>query len=155
MLKSYEIASGQQINFEKSSAFFSKNAAATLRNDLCYQLRLKEANDKSMYLGLPNIVGRNKSALFGYLKEKMQDRIEGWDKKTLSKGGKEILLKTVAQTLPNYAMSVFLLPLNLCQDLEKLMCRYWWRSSSKKEKCIHWLSWENMCKRKSAGGMGF
>lgn len=73
----------------------------------------------------------------------------------LSKGGKEILLKTVAQMLPNYAMGVFLLPLNLCQDLERMMCKFWWKTDAKKDKSIHWFSWSNMCKRKSQGGMGF
>ena len=56
----------------------------------------------------------------------MNEKIEGWDKKTLSKGGKEVLLKTIAQSLPNFVMSVFLLPLHLCHDLEELMCKLWW-----------------------------
>ena len=93
-----------------------------------------EANDQSLYLGLPNTIGRNKSSIFGFLKDKMQNRIQGWDKKLLSKGGKEVLLKTVAQTLPNYAMSVFLLPIDLCQQLERMMCKFWWKTNSKKEK---------------------
>ena len=155
LLQIFERASGQQINVDKSSVFFSKNTPSRLKNDLCHRLRFKEANDGSLYLGLPNIIGRNKSAIFGYLKEKLQDRTQGWDKKTLSKGGKEVLLKTVAQTLPNYAMSVFLLPLDLCQQLERLMCKFWWKTNSKKERSIHWQSWSNMCKRKSYGGMGF
>lgn len=52
----------------------------------------------------------------------MQERIEGWDKKYLSKGGKELLLKTVSQALPNHAMSIFLLPKQLCSEMESLMC---------------------------------
>lgn len=122
---------------------------------MCTQLNFREANEHSLYLGLPNVIGRNKRAIFGFLKDKLQDRITGWDKKLLSKGGKEILLKTVAQTLPNYAMSVFLLPLELCREIERLMCKFWWKTDSKKDKCIHWKSWENMSVKKSNGGMGF
>lgn len=66
-----------------------------------------------------------------------------------------MLLKTIAQTLPNYAMSVFLLPLDLCQQFERLMCRYWWQTDSKKARSIHWQSWSRMSCRKSRGGMGF
>lgn len=96
-----------------------------------------------------------KTAIFGFIKEKMLDRIKGWDKKMLSKGGKEILLKTIAQVLPNYAMPVFLLPQEVCSNLESAMCRFWWKTSSSKERGIHWMSWSNMCKRKAAGGLGF
>lgn len=85
----------------------------------------------------------------------MQERIEGWDKKFLSKGGKELLLKTVSQALPSYAMSIFLLPKQLCSDMENLMCKYWWRASVNQSKGIHWMSWDRMCAKKSEGGTGF
>lgn len=114
ILRLFETASGQQINVDNSKVFFSKNTSTSLINELCNKPNFHEANDQSLYLGLPNIVGRNKSSIFGFLKEKLQNRLQGRESKMLPKGGKEVLLKTVAQTLPNYAMGVFLLPLNLC-----------------------------------------
>lgn len=125
LLKVFEKASGQKLNVDKSSAFFSKNVPGPLKFELCQKLGFSEANERSLYLGLPNIVGKNKSALFGYMKDKMQDHIQGWGKKLLSKGGNKILLQTVAQTLLNYAMNVFQLPLDLCEHLERLMCKFW------------------------------
>ena len=44
----------------------------------------------------------------------------------LSSVGKEILLKTIAQTVPNYIMQVYLLPLDLCKELEIMMNSFWW-----------------------------
>lgn len=125
LLKIFEKAYGQKLNIDKSTDFFSKNTPRVLKSKLSQKLGFSEANEKSLYLGLPNIIGRNKNALFGYLKDRLQDRIQGWDKKFLSKGGNEILLKTVAQTLPNYAMNIFLLPWDLCQQLERMMCKFW------------------------------
>lgn len=90
--------------------------------EMCQRLKFKEAGDQSLYLGLPINVGRKKTAIFGYLKEKFQERIEGWDKKDILKDGKNVLLKTVVQALPNYAMSIFLLPVDICKDLEKREC---------------------------------
>lgn len=74
----------------------------------------------------------------------------GGTKKMLYKAGKEIMLKTVAQSLPNYAMSVFLLPTELCQEIEGLMCKFWWSTSSKKDRCIHWkngITWPKRSQR--------
>lgn len=115
LLKVFEISSGQQINVDKSSVFFSRNTPCSVKRDLCQQLRFSEATDQTLYLGLPNTIGRNKSSIFDFLKEKMQSRIQGWEKKMLLNSGKEILLNTVSQMLSNYTMGVFLLPMNLCQ----------------------------------------
>lgn len=75
-------------------------------------------------------------------------------KRALSRGGKEILLKTVAQALPNYAMSTFLIPQQICSEMELIMNKFWWRGSNS-SKGIHWLNWDRMCEKKSTGGLGF
>lgn len=124
MLQVFDRASGQQINTTKSSVFFSCNTGQEEWALICNITGFQEASEATTYLGLPNLVGRNKKAVIGYLKSRMQSIIEGWDKKFLSKGGKELMLKTVAQALPSYAMSVFLLPKQVCSEMESLMCKY-------------------------------
>ena len=47
--------------------------------------------------------------------------MQGWRRKLLSSVGKEVLLKTIVQAIPLYVMSVFLIPLNFCAELEKMM----------------------------------
>lgn len=74
--------------------------------------------------------------------------------KWLSRGGKEVLIKTVAQALPNYTMSMFRIPQQLCTDLERILNKFWWKNSSN-NKGIHWLQWDRMCTKKSRGGLGF
>uniref|UniRef100_A0A803NG08 RNase H type-1 domain-containing protein n=1 Tax=Cannabis sativa TaxID=3483 RepID=A0A803NG08_CANSA len=139
----------------KSSIFFSKNTDDRVKHNICTILGMSEANEQSTYLGLPNTMGRNKNAILGFLKEKMQRRIEGWDSKLLSRAGKEVLIKTVAQSLPNYAISVFLLNKGMCEEMESMMCSFWWRTSNKSTKGIHWMSWDRMCVPKDRGGLGF
>ena len=72
----------------------------------------------------------------------------------LSMGRKEILIKAVAQVVPTYTMSCFLLPKGLCNDLESMECNFWW-GQRKQENKIAWVAWKKMCKSKSQGGMGF
>lgn len=126
MLHIYERASDRQINKTKFSVFFSCNTVQKERTMICTLLGFLESSEETIYLELPNIVGRNKKVVFGYLKNCLPERIKGWDKKYLSKGGKELLLKTVSRALPSYAMSIFILPKQLQSEMESLMCKYWW-----------------------------
>ncbi|XP_030494621.2 uncharacterized protein LOC115710395 [Cannabis sativa] len=155
LLHLYEQASGQRVNFEKSSVFFSSNTEASVRDFLCGQLGIYEADDNITYLGLPNIMGRKKTTILGFLKDKLQKRIQGWEGRLLSRAGKEVLLKTVAQAIPNYAMSVFLLPVETSKELEGIMAKFWWRTGYSNTRNISWMSWGCMCRHKHAGRLGF
>ncbi|KAL8119408.1 hypothetical protein AgCh_016796 [Apium graveolens] len=99
--------------------------------------------------------GRNKSVIFGYLKDKVKASIQSWNEKKISRPAKEILIKMVAQTLPSYAMNVFLLPVDLTKDIENCMAKFFWNSSQNSNSKIGWMSWERMTKHKYSGGLGF
>ncbi|KAL4281084.1 hypothetical protein GQ457_03G012790 [Hibiscus cannabinus] len=69
-------------------------------------------------------------------------------------GGKEVLIKSVLQAVPVYAMSCFLFPMGFCKELEAIFARFWWQKST--GKCgIHWCAWQSLCTPKENGGMGF
>ncbi|XP_030499797.2 uncharacterized protein LOC115715121 [Cannabis sativa] len=155
ILHFFEIASGQKVNASKSNVFFSPNTSSSARDSICSILGMVEASEGSHYLGLFNIIGRNKNAIMGFLKNKVINRLNTWHDKFLSRAGKEILLKTVIQSLPTYAMSVFLIPSGTIDEIEKLMARFWWKTSSSKWNGIIWMSWERMATHKHNGGMGF
>ncbi|KAM6544160.1 hypothetical protein CsatB_008607 [Cannabis sativa] len=157
LLHVFEVASGQKVNLHKSSAFFSSNTMMTTRSRICDLMHIQEAGVDSMYLGLPSIVGRNKNAVLGFLKERMKSRINSWEGKFLSRAGKEVLIKSVVQSLPSYAMNVFLFPIGTCKELERLMASFWWKSnnSNGNGSGISWMSWDRMTKHKVEGGMGF
>lgn len=81
-------------------------------------------------------------------------KLEGWKEKFLSKAGKEILIKTVVQALPHYAMSIFKIPVSVCRAIEKRIAAFWWKQNEAK-KGIHWKSWEVLKSSKDRGGLGF
>nr|GEZ24877.1 reverse transcriptase [Tanacetum cinerariifolium] len=56
ILARYCSASGQNINFAKSSAFFSPNCPADLEQQLCDLLNVQRMDPKARYLGLPSLV---------------------------------------------------------------------------------------------------
>lgn len=61
----------------------------------------------------------------------MEKKMKNWKTKFLSQAGKEVLLKSRIQALPVYTMSCFKLPKGLCQELTKLMARFWWSNGEK------------------------
>lgn len=72
----------------------------------------------------------------------------------LSRAGKEILIKVVAQSIPTYTMSCFKLPTSFCEDVERIIRNFWW-GTSKTERGIPWKAWKDICRSKREGGMGF
>ena len=109
----------------------------------------------SKYLGLPFFIGRSKKQVFTTLKERVGQKLAGWKGKLLSVGGKEILIKAVAQAIPTYTMSCFQLPQGLCDDLQGMMRGFWWGQKHQEAKMV-WVGWKQMCYLKSrGGGLGF
>jgi hypothetical protein len=95
------------------------------------------SNEK--YLGLPVYIGKSKKKMFEYIKQKVWLRIQGWQEKLLSRAGKEIMIKAVAQAIPTYAMSCFDQSEELCKEISTIIGRYWWSQHDKTNK-IHWVS---------------
>ena len=126
ILQAYETASGQKINSDKSSIFFSANTLLTLQEEIKCFFNADSNVPLEKYLGLPPVIGRGKKQAFNNIKSKIQNTLEGWKGKLLSQTGREVLIKSVAQAIPVYAMNCFLLPLGLCDDINSMMGRFWW-----------------------------
>jgi hypothetical protein len=90
---------------------------------------------------------------FEYIKEKIWTRIQGWKEKLMSMAGKEILVKSIAQAIPTYAMSCFDLTKNFYDQVRAMICRYWWSNQDKDK--MHWLAWDILKQSKREGGLGF
>jgi hypothetical protein len=150
----YEECSGQMVNLEKSSVLFSANTQQEDRAKVKERLNITGEARNEKYLGLPVYMGRSKTKTFAYLKDRIWKKIQGWKENFLSKAGKEILIKAVAQAMPTYAMSCFDLTKTLCDEIGRMVARYWWANMDNERK-MHWVSWEKMCIRKEEGGMGF
>lgn len=74
--------------------------------------------------------------------------------RSLSRARKEVLIKSVLQSIPMNTMSCFMFLVGLYRELEQIMCRFLWCDGGHK-KGIHWMSWDMMCLPKSKEGLGF
>lgn len=87
-----------------------------------FQLNVASRHEK--YWGLPSMVGRKRTSFFNDIKLKVLSKISNWQHKFFSSGGKEVLIKAVAQAVPAYAMSVFKIPLAICNDIQRAIARF-------------------------------
>ena len=91
------------------------------------------------YLGLPSIIGKSRVEIFAEVKERVEKKLSGWKEKMLSVGGREVLIKAVAQAIPTYTMSCFQIPKNICDDIEGMMRKFWWDQRGCESK-VAWVS---------------
>jgi hypothetical protein len=117
-------------------------------------LQVTQETFETKYLGLPTPEGRMSKGKFKSLQEQLIKRLIQWAEGYLSQGGKEVLLKAVAQAIPVYVMGIFKLPFGLLDELTKLMRDFWWGEENGKRK-THWISWDSMMRPKDQGGIGF
>lgn len=70
------------------------------------------------------MVDKRKRASLNYIKERAWNKIQGWKEKLLSQAGKKVLLKSVVQAIPTFAISYFKLPVGLCKDVESMIRKF-------------------------------
>lgn len=125
-----------------------------VRNTLKHTLGINQEGGMGMYLGLPEKICGSKKQAFAFIQDRLSKRINLWSSKFLSKGGKEVLIKSVAQALRTYIMSCFLLPQDIVKKLQSAISKFWW-STKQDNRGLHWIAWEKICMPLDKGGLGF
>jgi hypothetical protein len=72
------------------------------------------------YLGLPLGAKYKDSHMWNNIIEKMEDRLAGWKRLYLSKGGRLNLINSTLSSLPTYFLPLFPIPVGVANRLEKL-----------------------------------
>lgn len=145
---------GRKLTRKKQLFFFNKATLLATKNIIMSLLGMQEIKFYENYLGLPSLVGRGKRASFNYIKERVWRKLQGWEGKLLSQVGREVLIKSIIQAIPTFAMGYFKLPIGLCHEIEAMLKKIWWGQHRDRRK-IQWIRWEELTKSKLIGGMGF
>ena len=154
VLATYCNASGQRINFDKCSVFFSKGCPEDTRQEIKNILNVQVETLSEKYLGLPTDVGRDRGGKFSYIHDRIWKKVQGWFEKTMSSAAKDVLIKSVVQAIPTFSMSCFRLPKGLCEQINATVRKFWWGCKAGERKTC-WVSWSEMTKPRYMGGLGF
>ena len=153
-MKEYEVVSGQQINLQKSLIQFGHKIEEVSRQELRDISGIQNIGGMGSYLGLPESLGGSKIQVFGFVQERLNNKVNGWTFRFFTKRGKEVIIKSVVTALPNHVMSVYRLPKTTVKKLTSAVAQFWW-SPGGSSKGMHWKSWDKLCETKDNGGLGF
>jgi hypothetical protein len=121
VLGSYEQASGQRLNKEKTSIFFSQNTVEGTRQQILQASGVQATNNFEKYLGLLAIVKRSRRMALSFVTEKVWSYICYWKNKFLSQARNEILIKAVAQAIHTNTISMSRLSKDLIREINAMM----------------------------------
>ncbi|GJN27911.1 hypothetical protein PR202_gb15975 [Eleusine coracana subsp. coracana] len=114
ILQIYSRGSGQLVNHDKSAIFYSSNCTDVMKQEFSETMHIVQEALAERYLGLPTALGRSINDVFEYMLSKLKGLIGGWSEKNMSSAAKEVLIKSVAQSIPTYPMSCFKIPIETC-----------------------------------------
>jgi hypothetical protein len=109
-LQLYEACTGQLINPSKCSIMLGSQCAQEDGDRTKEILGVVNTTTEEKYLGFPTPDGRISKNKLKTIKERLVKRFDNWIERNMSSGAKEVMIKSIAQAIPTYTMSVLKLP---------------------------------------------
>ena len=104
------------------------------------------------YLGLPLLSGRLRSSDCDPPIQRITSRIRSWYARVLSFAGRLQLVRSVLRSLQVYWASVFMLPMKVHRDVDKILRSYLWRGNGKGRGSAK-VAWDEVCLPFDEGGL--
>ncbi|XP_075080405.1 uncharacterized protein LOC142165916 [Nicotiana tabacum] len=82
-----------------------------------------------------------------------RDLRQGWQKRYLSKGSKEVLIKSTLSSMPTYYLYLLQAPVSITEKLERLQRNFLWDAADGTRK-FHLVNWQTVTSPKKWGGLG-
>ncbi|XP_021605634.1 uncharacterized protein LOC110610068 [Manihot esculenta] len=136
-LDDFAKASGQKVNLAKSSLYLSPFVDSDLASLLSSRSGIPLTADLRKYLGVPSIHGRISVSTYGSILDKMRGKLDGWK----------------ARALKSWTTNSALLPISLCNEMEKICKTFIWHGKDMKP-AVHLINWDTMSLPKRLGGLG-
>ena len=150
----FENMSGLKVNYHKSM-LFGINIEDSWLSEAASILSCKISRIPFVYLGLPIGGDPRRLHFWDPVVACLKSRLWEWKIKTLSYGGRLILLKFVLSSLPVYALSFFRTPVGIISSIESILINFFWGGGGGEvNRKIAWVDWNTICMSKEVGGLG-
>jgi hypothetical protein len=152
ILRGFEMASGLKINFWKS-CLLGVNVSEEFLEMGCSFLNCKRGVVPFKYLGLPVGANPKRIATWEPLLDQIRRRLNSWENKFISFGGRIVLINSVLNAIPIFHLFFLKLPNKVWKKIVKIQREFLW-GGVKGGKKICWVKWGTVCKEKCKGGIG-
>ncbi|XP_020699278.1 uncharacterized protein LOC110111651 [Dendrobium catenatum] len=143
---------GQKINVSKSMLLFGKEVGYRKRKKIGRTLGFKIVKEMKC-LGVKISLERIRMAYYQEILGNAMERLNAWNRKSLSLGGKLILIESSLLSMTNFLITHSSVPKRLLHDLEKLCRSFIWNNKDG-TKGMHYIAWSDICKPRCLGGLG-
>lgn len=96
------------INYFKYGIFFTPHIHGRLGRDIIDILKVKKIRLNDRYLGGPLFTNKSKIQCFDNLAVNMGNMLKGWKGESMSPPDREVMAKSVLESLPVYSVSTFI-----------------------------------------------
>ena len=151
ILSRFEEVSGLKINLGKFELVPVRDVLNL--HELVEILGRRESALPLKYLGFPLGATFKDKTVWNPILEKMEERLAGWKRLYLSKGGKVTLIKSTLSSLPTYFLSLLPIPIKVAKQMEELQRDFLWNGIGDKCK-LHLVNWSKVCRPVKNGGLG-
>lgn len=151
-LYEFRCVSGLVSSIAKSTVFFA-NVSDMVKKTILDFLPFEEGFLPMKYLGVPLISTRLFYKDCKVLVEKVKNRLGDWRNKSLSSAGRLQLVISVLSSMHVFWSSVFILPISISKEIEKLLRGFLWCQGDLKHGKAK-VSWKCICLPKEEGGLG-
>jgi hypothetical protein len=148
----FELMSGLKVNFHKSM-LVGVNITDSWLHEAATALWCRVGKVPFLYLGLPIGGDSRRLGFWEPVLTRIRNRLSGWNSRSLSFGGRLVLIKSVLTSLPVYALSFFKAHAGTISSIESLLINFLWGGSEDLRK-TSWISWKHICLRREYGGLG-
>lgn len=125
ILSNMELLSGLRINFEKCS-LTGVNVTDNKLLEMAGIIGCKLGTIPFYYLGIQVGCNHRKVAEWSHIVLRIKNKLQKWDDKKISIGGRITLLNSVLSSLPIYYLSFFLIPSKTVSEIECLQRNFLW-----------------------------
>jgi hypothetical protein len=105
------------------------------------------------FLGIPVGANPRRRDTWNPVVEAMTKRLNSWNSRYLSIGGRITLINSVLSSLPLYYFSFYRAPCCVIKSLERIQRNFLWGGGIAAKK-ICWVKWDQICLPKARGGLG-